>query len=104
MARSLAERAQKTKGRTLSGNSRRGSLDPSDSESDASLRGKTSALGPNGLGLIAGRFPGLGEADREGEADRFGVDIRECCRTKVRPVSARRAERRQAYHIDVLII
>jgi len=54
------------KGRTLSGNSRKGSLDPSDSESDASLGVKTSALGPNGLGLVAVRFPGLGEVDREG--------------------------------------
>jgi hypothetical protein len=53
-------------GRTLSGNSRRGSLDPSNNEREASLRGKTSALGPNGLGLVAVRFPGLGEVDREG--------------------------------------
>ena len=53
-------------GRALSGNSRRGSLGPSNNERDASLRGKTSALGPNGLGLVAVRFPGLGEVDREG--------------------------------------
>jgi hypothetical protein len=53
-------------GRTLSGNSRKGSLGSPDNERDASLRGKTSALGPNGLGLTAMRFPGLGEVDREG--------------------------------------
>jgi len=62
----LAESAQKMNGRTLSGNSRKGSLGPSNNERDASLLGKTSALGPNGLGLIAVRFPGLGEVDREG--------------------------------------
>lgn len=91
-------------GRTLSGNSRKGSLDPSNNERAASLRGKTSALGPNGLGLVVVRFPGLGEVDREGYADRFGVDIRECCGKVVSPVSVRGAERRQTDHVDVLIV
>ena len=54
------------RGRILSGNSRRGSLDPSGNESAASLGVKASELGPNGLGLVAVRFPGLGEVDREG--------------------------------------
>jgi len=53
-------------GRALSGNSRKGSLDSSNNERVASLRGKTSALGPNGLRLVVVRFPGLGEVDREG--------------------------------------
>jgi hypothetical protein len=91
-------------GRTLSGNSRKGSLGPSTKERDVRLRGKTSALGPNGLGLAVMRFPGLGEADREGYADKFGVDILERCGKVVRPVIARGAERRQADHIDALII
>ena len=103
MASSLGESEQKINGRILSGNSRKGSLDPSNNEREASLRGKTSALGPNGLGLVVVRFPGLGEVDREGQADRFGVDIRERCGKVVSPVSARGAERRQADHIDVLI-
>ena len=54
------------KGRILSGNSRKGSLGPSDSESAVSLGVKPSALGPSGLRLVAVRFPGLGEVDREG--------------------------------------